>query len=168
MKFIFIDVDGVLNHELWFTNEGRFLKENPDNKFQRWFSPKSVEVLNWLTDNTSAKLVVSSSWRNGRTLDELKTLFKINGITGEIIGKTPYLFFGNEDYNYSVPRGCEIKAWLETNKDILGDKISKSKYVIFDDDTDMLYWQRESFFWIDPYCGLTYTVAKQAKQYLNK
>lgn len=174
-KFAFVDVDGVLNHEIWFTSDEckKVSKERIDkddkNDYRRWFDPRCVELLNHLTDKTGAKIVVSSSWRGGRTVEELKKLFSDVGITGDVIDKTPKLNFkGLEGYNYSVPRGCEIKAWLETNKNILGDKLSKANYVILDDDSDMLLWQREKFLHVDSYCGLTYNVIDKAVQILNR
>lgn len=171
-KFAFVDVDGVLNHEIWFTSDEckKVTKERVDqNDYRRWFDPRCVALLNYLTDETGAKIVVSSSWRGGRTIDDLKKLFSDVGITGEVIDKTPKLHFsGLEDYKYSVPRGCEIKAWLETNKNILGDKMSKANYVILDDDSDMLLWQREKFLHVDSYCGLTYNVINKAIQILNR
>lgn len=78
------------------------------------------------------------------------------------------MFKSNVEYKYSVPRGCEIKAWLELNKEKLGDKMSKVKYVILDDDSDMLYWQREHLFLTDAYAGLTKNIAYRVINYLNK
>lgn len=77
-------------------------------------------------------------------------------------------FTGIEDYNYSVPRGCEIKTWMELNKDILGEKMTKAKYVILDDDSDMLYWHRNNYLWVDPYCGLTPNLVQKAKFILSE
>jgi hypothetical protein len=39
--------------------------------------------------------------------------------------------------------------------------------VILDDGTDMLYWQRNNFFWCDPFCGLSPVVAYKAARFLN-
>jgi len=162
MKIIFLDIDGVLNSEIWFSKTAHL---KGDSVF---FDPRSIKVLNHITDETGAKIVVSSSWRNGRSVSALQELLSLMGVTGEIIGKTPRLqFTGLEGYDYSIPRGNEIKAWLETNKDVLSVKMSKVKYLILDDDTDMLYWQREKFIQVDPYCGLTWNMINRAKQILN-
>jgi len=127
-----------------------------------------VELLNELIEKTKAKVVISSNWRKTRTVKELQKLLECKGFKGEIIGLTPCLqFVGLENYDYSVPRGNEIKAWLETNKGILNNKISKVSYVIFDDDSDMLLWQREHFFWVDPYCGLTPNIIYKAIRFLG-
>jgi hypothetical protein len=174
MKLIFIDVDGVLNSQQWYTSDiyKNLKAENIEVYDEHQFCHWNVALLNKLTDETGAKLVVSSSWRKSRTVEQLKDLFKRVGITGEIIGKTPYLSFGcteeeYKEYAYSVPRGCEIKAWLEKNKGILGEKMELVKYVILDDDSDMLYWQRNKYLWVDPYCGITPNIVFKAKKILN-
>lgn len=166
MKIVFLDIDGVLNHEIYAIKRLDEGYKTPVHNID----PESVKVLNFLVEQTDAKVVISSSWRRGHTVDELATKLYKSGFKGQVIDFTPKLYFKTDgvEYNYSVPRGCEIKAWLELNKDILGEKISKVKYVILDDDSDMLYWQRENYFRVDPYCGLTYNVVHRAIQFLNK
>ena len=159
-----------MNHETWFISEecrGLKVADGESRNNKRWFNPRCVELLNDLTDKTEAKIVVSSTWRLGKTVEQLQDLFSEVGVTGEVIDKTPRLLFtGVEDYSYSVPRGCEIKAWLKTNKGILNVKLSKVKYVIYDDDGDMLWWQRKNFLQVDPYSGLTPSLIHQGKQIL--
>ena len=176
MKLIFLDIDGVLNNELWYRSDKYDALSNEfktcTHEFHdlAQFDPLCVENLNRITEQTGAKIVVSSSWRIGREVSELQDLLAKAGIKGEVIDKTPKLWFERpEDYPYySVPRGCEIKAWIEMNKDILGDKVSKLSYVILDDDSDMLYWQRDKFVWIDRWSGLTHNTAFKAVQILNR
>lgn len=165
MRIIFLDIDGVMNHQLWFESilgKPEFKREKK-NDYRRYFSTFAVKLLNNLTDETGAKIVVSSSWRNGRTVAQLRKMFRDNGITGKVIDKTPYLSY--EGYSSSVPRGCEIHAWLEINKKKFGDSV---KYVIFDDDSDMLWWQRNNFLLVDTYCGLTPNLIYKAKNILTK
>ena len=159
---IFLDLDGVLNHEHHFVN---YDKNQPHSWHLRYFHQPTVKILNRITDATKARIVFSSSHRvSFDTLKELQDgLFKA-GVTGKVIGKTPKLKFENN--SYSVPRGCEIKAWIEENKNILGDKVSKFKYAILDDDTDMLYWQRNSFFCTAGYHGLTDEIADRVIEHL--
>lgn len=174
MKLIFLDIDGVLNHGLYFEKQS---KENinwdamtkEEWRIKRFFDPESIDILNEITDKTNAKIVISSSWRNSfEKVSEMISFFQKVGITGEVIDRTGTLrFTGIKDYDYSVPRGCEIKAWLEMNKGILNSKISKVKYVILDDDSDMLYWQRNNYFRIDPYCGLTENIAYRVINFLT-
>ena len=106
--------------------------------------------------------MITSSWRINRTFEELKDILKNAGVTGNIIGVTERLYFSN--WGHSVPRGCEILHWMETNKGILGrDLLQWRDYVILDDDSDMLYWQRANYFQTDPSGGgltdnLTYRI----------
>lgn len=166
MKIIFLDVDGVLNNELFYTTVNHPKAETMEEFNLQQFDPRCVKLLNDITDKTSANIVVSSSWR---TDPDIIDILQKAGITGNIIGTTPKLYFtSNIEYKYSVPRGCEIKAWLELNKEKLGDKMSKVQYVILDDDSDMLYWQREHFFLVDGYAGLTKNIAYRVINYLNK
>jgi CO dehydrogenase/acetyl-CoA synthase alpha subunit len=130
------------------------------------FDPESVEYLNSITDETGAKIVVSSSWRSGRTVDDLQKLFQFVGITGEVIDKTSRLNFAN--WNTSVPRGCEIEHWIDTHKELLGqDKYDYKSYVILDDDSDMVYYQKDNFFKTSFYEGLTRDIANNVINFLN-
>jgi hypothetical protein len=164
-KFIFLDLDGVLNHENFYVSRVKISLSEEWHK--RYFCPKTVKRLNQITDETGAKIVFSSSHRfHFETFEELVEGFKLAGITGELISVTPKLKY--VDDSYSVPRGCEIKAWMERNKGILGAKISEVKYAILDDDTDMLYWQRNSFFCTKGKSGLTQAIANKVIKHLNK
>jgi hypothetical protein len=171
-KIIFLDIDGVLNHQLWYEEirgPGK-TRETPSDDALDYFCPRSVDMLNGLTDRTGAEIVLSSSHRVGKSNEECIEYLRRGGITGKVLGRTPRLWFQSdmEGYNYSVPRGCEIKAWLETNKGILGAKMEEVRYVIFDDDSDMMYWQRENYFRVDAYCGLTPNIIYRAERFLNK
>lgn len=170
MKIIFLDIDGVLNHQLFFEEKKRSNIILGTSEIEDWFDQRSVSLLKEIVDTTGAKIVVSSSWRKNRSLDQLKEIFHELGFKKDtVIDKTPVLYFSsNEKYNYSVPRGCEIKAWMEMNKGIIGEKMSKVSYVILDDDSDMLYWQRNNFIHVDSYCGITFNTVFKAIQILNK
>ena len=161
---IFLDLDGVLNYEnYWVNRKKRPLREE---WHIRYFCPIAVKRLNQITDTTNARIVFSSSHRfHFKTFPELVEGFKLAGITGELIGITPKLRY--IDDNYSVPRGCEIKAWMERNKSILGSKISQLKYVILDDDSDMLYWHRKSFFQTKGKGGLTQSITNRVIKHLK-
>lgn len=145
MKIIFLDIDGVLNCNDTYTNAE--FREYPYNHFD----PKLVGNLNNITQATGANIVISSSWRINRTFRELREILVKAGVTGKIIGQTERLHFSN--WSHSVPRGCEILHWMETNKGILGNLLQWRDYVILDDDIDMLYWHRANFFQTDPSGG---------------
>lgn len=58
-KYLFLDVDGVLNSVSWYREEW-----NKDHVYpQGDFDPKCVEIVNRIVKETGCKVVVSSSWR---------------------------------------------------------------------------------------------------------
>lgn len=169
MKIIFLDIDGVLNSEDWYERRSKLYTsdEISENYPKYEFDPFSVDSLNKITNETNAYIVISSSWRHGKTLDELVELFTLVGITGEVTGFTDDFAYnelnnGKEIINYRIPRGCEIDYWL---KNI--DYIFES-YVILDDDSDMLYHQKDNFIHIDSYRGLIKDNAIEAIKILNR
>lgn len=161
MIVIFLDIDGVLNSNDWYTNRK---KNNLTEQYPLTeFDPKAVERLNRIILETGAKIVVSSSWRAGRSVNELQDLLTSVGVIGEVVGKTNRLTHDT----YNIPRGCEIDQWLklqglfqrinwskeEQQKNI--DKAKVKNYIILDDDSDMLYSQKEHFVHTDNLYGLT-------------
>lgn len=159
-KIIFLDIDGVLNSQLWYIRtKGSRERDDLDNE--------AIGFLNDLIEKTGAKVVVTSTWRLGRTIDELQEILTRNGFTGEVIDKTKDLRIGND--GDSILRGNEILQWIKSHPEIIGCYYSDYKnYVIFDDDSDMLYWQRNNFIHIDPYVGLTPTDVYKAQKILNQ
>lgn len=149
MKIIFLDIDGVLNCELYY-------KETPPELRRETYplSEMCKERISWLNElckNTGAKIVISSTWRIGRELEELQNLFIQVGATFEIIGKTPHM------RDRGCVRGNEIHRWiLDNSEKIIGLPYYDFKdYAIIDDDSDMLLWQQKHFFQTDNYSGLT-------------
>ena len=63
--------------------------------------------LNRILVATAARVVVSSSWRVGRSLDDLRTLLGNFGIAAPVVGMTPVL--------PRRPRAEEIAAWLDAH-----------------------------------------------------
>lgn len=175
MKIIFLDIDGVLNSAFWY--EKRF-KESLDIPYpDSEFDPETIQRLNRIIKNTKAKVVISSSWRSSKTIKEMQELFNRLGFVGEIIDFTPS--FCIPHYNYNVPRGCEIDWWLDQqnfqrvnwSKEEQNEYIEKSQvknYIIFDDDSDMLYGQREHFILTDRSVGLSEKDVINATEILNK
>lgn len=160
-NIIFLDIDGVLNCEIHYRNS---LKPPPTasrEEFKDYHICK--ERLGWLNDlcaETESGVVISSTWR-GDGLEEMRKLFRRNGATFDIIDVTPYCKCRN--------RGCEIKQWLEGNvKNIFGeDEWKFHRYVIIDDDSDMLLRQAKHFFQTDGYSGLTPNTIYRIRNFLN-
>jgi hypothetical protein len=186
MKVIFLDIDGVLNHQDWYVRRREMGLDDISSNYPLYeFDPDSIEQLNRIVESTGAKVVVSSTWRLGRTIKELQELLNKVGFIGEVYDKTPHFHAKGEDndgsrISYSVPRGCEIGWWLKekggfqrinwsTEEQIKFMEESMVKnYVILDDDSDMLFGQKEHFvktYWMN---GLTKERADKSIEILNK
>lgn len=117
MKVIFLDIDGVLNCR---TTQDRI-------EGYVGLCAERIARLNRITAaHPDAKIVISSTWRHAYHGD-LRQLLKERGVTTEVIGQTPVKF------SY-VPRGGEIRMWLDDRRDDFPDE--KLEYVVLDDDTD--------------------------------
>lgn len=123
MKILFLDVDGVLNSLLFFRTRPRSDYLSDDR-----LDLQAIERLNRITDETGAKIVVSSTWRLpyvwNNQLAMLIVALQKTGIKGEIIGMTP-------DHQTQYGRGGEIQDWMNN----CGLQIDS--FVILDDDSDM-------------------------------
>lgn len=138
-KYIFLDIDGVMNSNLFYSERtqdkryGEMIQKYPQHI--AWsicnIDPRAVERLNRLTDATGAKIVVSSSWRFDSNLQEV---FTLAGIKEPILDKTPA--------SKERIRGYEIQTWLDK-------RTEPYRYVIFDDDSDMLEAQLPFFIQTD-------------------
>lgn len=167
MKIIFLDIDGVFNSEWYYVQRKDFTPWDESKEFD----PETVNNFNRVIGYTGAKIVVSSCWRKGN-LFYLQTLFQMVGLQGEVIGETPK--FWGENF-HPVPRGCEIKAYLAGTLNYpLYDFARKNgvttdveEYCIIDDDSDMLYNQRNNFVQTSGLVGLTINDADKVIRILN-
>lgn len=162
MNIIFLDVDGVLNCELFYEQR---IKKTPSTKLEHdidQFCPKRIGWLNRLCEETGAKVVLSSTWRYSG-LEYCRNIFKEVGATFEIIDITPKMVANG------FVRGNEIRYWIMKNKELLGYDVSDfHTYAIIDDDSDMLYEQRNNLFLTDGYSGLTPNVCYRIKRHFEK
>ena len=116
MKVIFLDIDGVLNSFSGLVKRGG---QGLIGVFH-----EHEEILDWVLRLTGAKIVISSSWRKGKTLKEFQfKTFTYRSICKAVIDMTPSLGTGI--------RGDEIKLWLDKSG------YSVEEFVILDDDSDM-------------------------------
>ena len=179
MKVIFLDFDGVLNSENWMkSRRDKYSMDDIHNQYPYYeIDPEAVEKLNTIIKATGAKVVVSSTWRLGRTVESLTQILEFQGFKGEIIDMTPH-HGSPKDIGYSIPRGCEIDDWLKkksfkrVNYSIAKqiEKLEKSEiknFIILDDDTDMLLAQREHFVNTSWRTGLTDEDVEESINILN-
>jgi hypothetical protein len=119
-RVVFLDVDGVLNSATWFDQRGPRPPGRPH--FDHNIDPVAIRHLNRLTGATGAALVITSTWRKGCSLRQLRADFTRTGCWGHVISKTLDLS--------PAARGVEIAAWLKTHRWV-------TTFVILDDDADM-------------------------------
>lgn len=159
MKVIFLDVDGVLNSELSREQE----RNNFDNWMEHEVSEMHVNNLKKIVDATGAQIVLSSSWRfdhpkaTGRDFiaDPLMKILdrKLKAVGLDIIDVTP-------DLRGKI-RGAEIQDWLDRHSEV-------ERFVILDDDVDMMEEQKPFFVNTTFKNGLTEEMANKAIEILNK
>jgi len=108
-RVVFLDIDGVLA---------------PIRQWDRYgdLDPGCIRVLNEIVAGGGADVVVSSTWRHGKTVTELQEMLEAEGFIGCVIDKTPTGEPGAD-------RGDEIAAWLAGH--------AVAGYVIIDDHGDM-------------------------------
>lgn len=110
---LFLDVDGVLNHQ------GTYRKHK--RKYQN-LDAENLSVLKEIMDRYHSRIVLTSSWRYfSYNLDILARAFQEYGID-PWISMTPIL-----DGN----RNLEIKTWMKAHE------IRKEEIIILDDRTDL-------------------------------
>jgi hypothetical protein len=106
---VFLDIDGVLAPIVERFGYGDFDRD-------------CVQVLNDIVAKSGAAVVVSSSWRYGKTVAEMQRALEDYGFAGRVIDKTP-------TYARGYSRGEEIAAWLNEHP--------VDGFVILDDHGDM-------------------------------
>ena len=155
MKIIFLDFDGVMDTarcELILRISGR-----PSiDAYGTIFDPECVWNLKQIIDKTGAKIVVSSSWKDLLSFEELHDMWEKRGLPGEVIGTAPYTL---ECRN----RGDEIDLWLKECDE-------ECQYVILDDIDagNFNEHQLEMLVVVDAVKGLDEVAAKRAIKTLNE
>ena len=126
-KIIFLDIDGVLNSNKYFSSREYYYKEHKKIEYTLEDTIKrqlydidmnKLELLLKVVKITTTKIVITSSWRRLSIYPYIKKYLIEVGLP--IIGETPYIE-GN--------RGKEIRYYLKNNKVdsfvILDDEIFK-------------------------------------------
>lgn len=127
-KIIFLDIDGVLNSDMWLRSL------TPENWPASHIDPEAVAVLNQIICRTEAKCVISSAWRKQYSLDYIKKALSDAGFTGEIVGQTPDFFaLRHQRTSKAYTRGDEIQAWIDQQDN------KPEAFLILDDCEDMAH-----------------------------
>ena len=182
-NIIFLDVDGVLNCQLFYSERYKHLTQYDGIPFyktvkkylRKQLKSKEIErldyykgemcpfrmnLLNELCEETNTAVVLSASMRNRWSVEELQKIFNYCGATFTIIDKTDHTGY---------ERGTEISKWLKENCDKWFDVkyYDFYRYAIIDDDSDMLLNQQFNFFQTDNYMGLTPTTCYKIKNFFT-
>ena len=149
-KYIFLDFDGVLN--------------TPKGKFDQ----KAIGKLRRLLERCDAKVIISSTWRL-QGVEYIRQLWKEYHLPGEVTDLTPScnsITFCSADGTKEwqclhETKGLEIAEWLRLNAK------EPYRYVILDDEEDILFNQREHLVKVDGSKGLNKADVRVAIQILN-
>ena len=133
-KVIFLDIDGVL------TSWRAFFAFQEEGEIWEELDPVGVALLLRIVTTFDYKIVISSSWRITAKTMLFRQLRKHN-LHSHLHRdwKTPQKLSAN--------RGQEIDLWLQAHPEI-------KKYIILDDNSDMLREQLESFVQTDSSDGM--------------
>ena len=167
-KYIFLDIDGVLATPKSIEGVGGEWKIEDEKQ----------ELLKHIIDSTGAKIVLSSSWRKW-DLETTIEFMKEKGFwfSDLIIGVTirAYQYLDRtKKIHLSIPRGVEIKQWIDANihsdngKNYNRKRLGVDyKYLILDDENDMLLEHKDYFVKTHPTKGLTSEDVKKANRILG-
>ena len=150
MKIIFLDIDGVLNHERFY-HEVRNTQHRNNN-----IDPRAAKLIINLCKVTGAKIVISSSWRF-EGFESLTNRLRIAGIKDKYLIDICSIEHPNE-FRCGY-RGDVIQRYIDEN--------NIDNYVIIDDDIDMLEHQKDNFIQTSRYTGFTKEDLKRAINILN-
>lgn len=143
-RLVFLDFDGVLNSDAYFAR-------NPYVYGDQNLDARLVKRLCDFLQKHDCSVVVSSSWREGRSLGRLKGILAKRGFRdpSRIVGKTGVMRGG---------RGREIASYVK--------RVGCTSFVILDDDDDMEPVSAH-LVQTDPRVGLTRTDLARAKKILD-
>lgn len=152
MKYLFLDIDGVLN-SMDFINFMVKYKEEHDIRWKdevpgrsEYIDPRAVERVIHICKQTGAKVIISSSWRRytyDETIEDFQKYIDLKPLIPYIAGITPRL----STLKHRARRGEEIQYFLDHSGNC-------EIYCILDDDSDMLDVQLPYFIQTDFEHGL--------------
>ena len=155
MKIVFLDFDGVMDTAYY----DDFLHKNslPEtDKYGIVFDPYCIKNLKYIIDNTGADIVISSTWKDDMTYNDILDMWKDRNLPGFVTDVTPTLSHGHK-------RGDEIDAWLNECK-------TDCRYVIIDDLHAYHFHEHQisRLLVVNPFSGLDEDTAERAVAMLNE
>lgn len=169
-NIIFLDIDGVFNCQLFYKEHFKEVKKRLRKKlknkeierleyYKSQICPERIKWFSELCKEVDANVVISSTWRMGKTIEQLQEIMNYCGGDFNIIGKT---------IHNGYERGTEISKWLKDNinpENYGCNYYDFYRYAIIDDDSDMLLNQANHFFQTDNYSGLTPSTCYRIKRF---
>jgi len=123
-KFLFLDMDGVVNSVEYSVGH----RPSSDGYMHDEADPVKLGLIRFICEQTDAKIVISSTWRIGRSVDWFLGYFERYGWIAPVVALTP---------DTCGTRGHDVETWLTTNN----YNHPPHPYVILDDDSDFHPYQ---------------------------
>lgn len=164
MRIIFLDIDGVLNHNTFYRERQKKIKDGTWDLVHPYskLDPDCVNLLGEFCQEYDMSVVISSTWRASRDVKKFNEIFSNYKFPIPVIDITP------SAHHKAWVRGNEIHWWMQENEEIIGCRYYQYRdYVILDDDSDMLYWQRNNFLKVDRFVGITPQTIFEMKKILR-
>jgi hypothetical protein len=144
---IFLDIDGVLNNEVWGQEYGYggFFEGEPTINGVNWCPHNVYQFVEFLSRFENYRIVISSTWRLEHNVEAFKKMFAL--YTREpinIVGITGVAGYDGLISPYTL-RGIEIEDYFKKNP--------TESYLIIDDMNQFFPHQQKYFMKIDPKKG---------------
>ena len=156
MKIIFLDIDGVLNSFRHSEYEIKIKKIK--TPYLLGIDQTALGILKKIVDETGANIVISSTWRKGKTVEFFVGLFEGLG------WKNAPILSCTATVGHDGNRGREILEWIEGAR-----RKKEISYIVIDDETsDMQDIHKSLIIQTSMDDGLLYADALEAIEILGK
>lgn len=142
MKVIFLDFDGVVS-----------------KGFTKKFDKMSLFCA-FMRQNKDVNVVISSSWRKFRNIDELRLFFE-EDVRHQVIGTTPIFTRDGKMLDIPFERSVEINIWLLDHPEV-------TRYIALDDCPELFDKSFKNLYTVNMGTGLTECDIKTIERIINE